>query len=167
LPKRLRSADTAARERFVDDLWAKTYPKVKDHEDAIWEHIESNPLYDDPDDPEDPEERDYHSGGHYRNYGQQYVHLGRLPIVPNHLEDDLRALWRTMFVSYPPVQRIEYFHIIRSIMLHWRSDTMVQKTGFSVEHLQGRTWDGGLGFWPEQMYLNAVNNGSIRRRYGC
>jgi hypothetical protein len=107
LPKRLRSADTAACERFVDDLWAKTYPKVKDHEDAIWEHIESNPLYDDPDDPEDPEERDYHSGGHYRNYGQQYLHLGRLPIVPNHLEDDLRALWRTMFVSYPPVQRIE------------------------------------------------------------
>jgi hypothetical protein len=168
LPKQLRS-DSAAQEKFVDDLWLDTYAKVKDEEpkSAIWNHVDFNPFYDDPNgsidseysgDDESPDDE----GGYLADWTIPFRIRG-LPTVPNHLKADLKDLWLSMFVTYPPVTRIEYSHADGGIMCRWRSDMLVRAKGFTIGYLRNCVWGSeqfgnryGLRFWPERMYEDSI-----------
>jgi hypothetical protein len=158
LPKRLRSADKAAREQFVDDLWANTYPKVKNNEfaSAIWKHIEFNPPYD-----EDLGAAVY-DGRYEVVTSDHFLYTDNEWLTP-HLRSKLSDLRSSIFVTYPPITRVQYRHRVgRSIIPRSETEMLYDKAGITMGYLSTRTVFSRLAcnhhtltFWPDRMYLDS------------
>jgi hypothetical protein len=119
-PENVRCANAQAREDFVDNVWQNVYNRIGNDRDIsdIWDHIKFNLLFDHPD-----AERSIHEEGYSEVFPQEAFNLALLPQVPAHSQERPDKLWRSMFVTYPPINRI---HIQR----YSRGSTV---SGFSLE----------------------------------
>jgi hypothetical protein len=148
LPRKRRTADRAMRKEFVNDLWQHTYSKLNEGETnaSLWKHIDINLLF------------DIHNGildpsGTCSIYPSSGIHPSLLPELPFILHACLEDFWRSMFVTYPPVTRIQCFYRNRfSIMpQHMRSDMLIDKAGITIGDLRTSTVNSAKGSHNEHV----------------
>jgi hypothetical protein len=158
LPQALEAADSTARHRFVADLWANTNSKVPYDELAtkLWPYIRINPLID-----LDSGSLKWYGG--YKMPTPAAPNNSALPQMPTYLRPWLQRFWRSMFTTYPPVSRIEYFYTIPASL--WfskaRDEMIVRPEGVTIGQLVLRTVESGRGIhhlyvelWPEKAWMD-------------
>ena len=171
LPKRLRSASKGERKAFVDELWRRTYEKLDDDDETweVWEHIELNPIFQGSEGGPSAHARE---GSHIQDYyhlePRESFNTSMLPQLRLASSKDLlESFWRSMFVTYPPVTRIQRYYTYRPYSLKsWesRNGMLIRRTGMSI----GELWDRmktrrfhvpkNVWLWPEKAYLESLSD---------
>lgn len=121
------SSNTHECEKFVADLWRKHSTKRVRNKGA------RNPIY------------SLNPGFFHRNEAFQSPHdastLRDLPDVHPDQQQIIDELWGSMFITYPPSMRVEYFYMMPAGI--WRpglrSGEIVDRKGVTVGELRGRT----------------------------
>lgn len=105
LPKNIDPADDVAREDFVNNLWDETYAKIKEGERLayLWEHnhIVINPSFFTS--KFGPHCKKIEAEGNCELEPRYLLDRDDLPNVGADLQPKLQDLWKSMFITYPPV----------------------------------------------------------------
>ena len=155
LPKKVNNANAATRKAFVDDLWTDLHKKVDGNAPLteLWNHIKLNPLF------------ISFRGGVVARGSRSINPLvvlspPRLPHLTNAQHEETDAIFASMFITYPPVPRLQLFlrYSMRTrTAIHGPSVEMINRGGLTCMELSDRVstreYVRYALLWPESAWL--------------